>query len=229
MRSLSLTSSGQSTVIFLDRAAIFLRRRPFIAQAQISSTTLLLHLPAQLQFELTQGFNHVRLQVRGRCRITVHRAVGEFPELFDHIVEPAGAPSGRAPFASQVLRFTQPLAYLRGQLPVITPTVACASAVINATTFPGPQRLTAILRTARPLSITLLLTLLPAALRTLLPFLSLLTALTLLTALALLTSLALLPLLSFLSLLLSLLLPLPLLLPPRVLIQTPAQRIEIVS
>ena len=222
-------------IVFLDRAAIFLGRGAFIAQAQIRASTLLLHLPAQLQFELAQRFDDICFEQCSSCSIAFHRSIGELLQLLDHFVEPAGAQSGCAPLASQILRFTQSLANLGRQLTVIAPAAAHWST--------DDRHRYVLCRPSDWLPFCvppaccphLAVVLVAATLLTLLS-LSLLTLLTLLS-LPLLSLLSLLTLLSLLSLLslLPLLLPLPLLSlllsvsSRSVLIQTPAQRIEIVS
>jgi hypothetical protein len=179
---------------------------------------LLLHLPAQFEFELAQRFDHVGLEICSGGGITVHSAIGHAAELFDHFVETPGGHSRGAPLASQVLCFTQALANFCRKLAVIAPAVCCECTGIDAATFFGSQRLASILRSAGLSPFALLLAWLLTTLRstllsllTLLPFLALLSLL--LTALPLplpssllLTSLPLpLPLTLFSSLLLSLL------------------------
>jgi hypothetical protein len=169
---------------------------------------LLLHLPAQFEFELAQRFDHVSLEICSGGGITVHSAIGHAAELFDHFVETPGGHSRGAPLASQVLCFTQALANFCRKLAVIAPAVSRECTGIGAPTFSGSQRLASILRPAGLLPFALLLAWLLTTLRSTL--LSLLTLLPLLALLSLLlTSLPL--TLALLSLLLtSLPLPLPL-------------------
>jgi hypothetical protein len=68
---------------------------------------LLLQVTAQFEFELAQWFDDCLLDVCGSCSVAFHAAVGESFELFDHFVEAAGAESGSAPLASQVLSFAE--------------------------------------------------------------------------------------------------------------------------
>lgn len=69
-----------------------------------------MQVTAQFEFELAQWFDDSFLDVCGRSSVTFHAAVGHTFELFDYFVEPAGAESGCAPLASQVLSFAKPFA-----------------------------------------------------------------------------------------------------------------------
>jgi hypothetical protein len=142
-----------------------------------------LQLSTQLEFELSQGLNYISLEQRRRRRITFHLAIRESPELIDHLIETSGVV--RAPLASQILSFTQPLAYLSRQLTRITVTLSAAyyRIEIRSAAHPVAVRLITTLLRATGLLVTLLLTiLLPTTLRSLL---ALLTFLTLLLALLL--------------------------------------------
>jgi hypothetical protein len=120
----------------------------------------LLQLPAQLEFELSQRFNHIRLEQRRRRRITFHLSIRKPLELVDHFIKFSRTVAGRAPIASQVLSFTKPLAYLRWKLSSVAPTISTThhSARIWSAALPVAIRLTTTTLRATGLLATLLLT-----------------------------------------------------------------------
>ena len=183
----------------------------------------MLQLPAQLELELAQRLNHVCLEQRRRRRITFHLSIRESLQLIDHFIKFSRTVAGRAPITSQVLSFTQPLAYLRRKLSRVAPTLSSThhSARIWSAALPVALRLTTTTLRAAGLLATLLLTaLLPALLPALRSLLALLSFLTLLS---------LLPLLTLLPLLLALLLAIIALAPVGPFIQPAPQRIEVVG
>ena len=186
-------------------------------------------MPTQLEFELSQRLNHISLEQCCRRRITFHLAIRELPELIDDLIETSGVV--RAPLAPQILRFTQPLAYLSGKLARVAPTISVThyGIAVRARALPVALRLTATsLRATGLLITTLLLTTLLPTLRSLLALLTLLTLLTLL--LTLLITLLLSLLLTLLITLLITLLLLPIAIASvRTFIQTAPQRVEIVG
>ena len=112
-------SPRQPSVILLNRFAISFRRGAFVAESQICSSGLLLRLPAQLQLELTQRFDYVRLEGRRCLRIAFHAAIGTTVKLFNHLVEPS-CPTARTPVVAQALGVAQPFAQLSTELAIIT-------------------------------------------------------------------------------------------------------------
>jgi lysylphosphatidylglycerol synthetase-like protein (DUF2156 family) len=143
-------------------------------------------LSTQLKFELSQRLNHIGLEQRRRRRIAFHLAIRHPPELIDHLIERSGIV--RAPLASQILSFTQPLAYLSRKLTRITVTLSATHHCIQVRSAAHPvavRLITTPLR-ATGLLVTLLLTiLLSTTLRSLLALLSFLTLLSLLLTLLL--------------------------------------------
>ena len=75
---------------------------------------MLLQVTTQFEFELTQWFDDCFLDVCGSCSVAFHAAVRESFELFDYVVKPARAESGRAPLASQVLSFAETFTHFGG-------------------------------------------------------------------------------------------------------------------
>ena len=121
----------QSPIIFFDCFSIPFRRRAFIMQPQVCAARLI-SLPAQLQFELPQRFDHAVLQLRGGLDVVRATNFSQPAQLIDCAVQIW--PTRAAQLTSQVLRIVQALSQFGIHLPIVPGTISAAGTIPALTT-----------------------------------------------------------------------------------------------